>query len=164
MLNLYIIRHTEAVPLGQDGIDTDEARPLTPAGAAACKPLAAALKRLAPKLDKLLASPLVRAKETATGIAEHWGDKAPHVIETPTLTPGTRKRELLETIRDTRGRAIGLVGHNPDLSELVGWLIGDRNVGIELEKGGMACVRFAERAGKGTGSLVWMVTPEWYGE
>lgn len=162
MLNLYIIRHAEAVPVGQDGIESDEARPLTEAGTASCKPLAAALKRVAPKLDKLLTSPLVRARDTAAGIAEHWGDKPPHVIDTPALTPGTRKRELLEAIRAIKGRSIGLVGHNPDLSELVAWLIGDRNVGIELEKGGMACVRFAERAGKGVGSLVWMVTPVWY--
>lgn len=162
MLNLFIIRHAEAVPVGQDGVETDEARPLTPAGAASCKPLAAALKCQAPKLDKLLTSPLVRARETADGIAEHWGDKVPHVIELPALTPGTRKRELLEAVRGIKGRSIGLVGHNPDLSELVAWLIGDRNVGIELEKGGMACVRFSERAGKGTGSLVWMVTPAWY--
>src|SRR5437763_4248295 len=159
MLNLYIIRHAEAVPLGQDGIETDEARPLTPAGLASCKPLAAALKLVAPKLDKLLTSPLVRARETAAAVAQNWGDKAPNIIETDALTPGAKKRAVLEAIRGQKGKAIGLVGHNPDLSELVAWLIGDKDVGLELEKAGMACIHFGERAGKGGGSLVWMVTP-----
>ena len=31
-MRLYVIRHAEAVPQGQDGIDRDEDRPLTAAG------------------------------------------------------------------------------------------------------------------------------------
>ena len=156
-MHLYLVRHAEAVPLGEQGIETDEERPLTPNGEAQCEALAQALKRLGVRFDILLTSPLVRTKQTATGLAV----VAARTKECAELAPGVKKRKLLDSVREAKGDAVGLVGHNPDLSELVGWFVGDKQAGIDLDKSGVACVAFDGKPAKGGGVLVWMVTPEW---
>ncbi|MGL4549944.1 MAG: SixA phosphatase family protein [Gemmataceae bacterium] len=163
-MNLYIIRHAEAVPLGHDGIDTDEARYLTPAGMASCRPLARTLRRVAPGLTALVTSPLVRARHTAEGIVANWGDAPPALDESPLLAPGGRRRKVLDLVREYDNDGLGLVGHNPDLSELVGWFLGDKGVGIDLEKAGVACLTFADKPAKGGAVLEWLVTPAWLSE
>ena len=156
-MHLYLIRHAEAVPLGEQGIQDDEQRPLTPKGEAEAETLAQAIGRLGVRLDALLSSPLVRAKQTAQRLAT----KAARLKECPSLAPGHKKRELLEHLHGVKGDAVALVGHNPDLSELVGWFIGDKAAGIDLDKSGVACIAFEGKPTKGGGVLVWLVTPEW---
>ena len=156
-MHLYLIRHAEAVPLGDHGIRHDEERPLTAHGEEQCKALAQALHRLGVRFDTLLTSPLVRARQTAERLAAN----AARVKECRTLAPGCKKRNLLEQVREAKGDSIGLVGHNPDLSELVGWFIGDKDAGIDLDKSGVACIAFDGKPAKGGGVLVWLSTPEW---
>lgn len=154
-MHLYLIRHADAVPLGEQGIESDEQRPLTPHGEEQCQALAQALKRLGVRLDALLTSPLVRARQTA----ERLG--AGRAKECRPLSPGGKKRQILEQVRESKGDAVGLVGHNPDLSEMVGWFVGDKGAGIELDKSGVACIAFDGKPAKGGGVLVWLCTPEW---
>jgi phosphohistidine phosphatase len=156
-MHLYLIRHADAVPLGEQGIQHDEQRPLTPKGEAQAEALARALDRLGVRLDALLTSPLVRARQTA----ERLAGKSVSAKQCPSLAPGRKKRQVLEHVRETKGEAVGIVGHNPDLSELVGWFVGDKNAGIELDKSGVACVTFDGKASKGGGVLVWLASPEW---
>jgi phosphohistidine phosphatase len=156
-MHLYVIRHAEAVPLGEQGIRHDEERPLTPTGEAQAEALSRAFGRLGVRLDALLTSPLVRARQTA----ERLATPSASLTECPSLSPGRKKRQVLDRVRETKGEAVGIVGHNPDLSELVGWLVGDKHAGIELDKSGVACVAFDGKASKGGGVLVWLVSPEW---
>lgn len=156
-MHLYLIRHSDAAPLGGPGIDRDEQRPLTPEGEGQADALAQALRHLGVRFDALLVSPLVRAKQTA----ERLATKAARPKECPALAPGHKKREVLEHLHGVKGDAVALVGHNPDLSELVGWFVGDKAAGIDLDKSGVACVAFDGKPAKGGGVLVWLVTPEW---
>ncbi|MBY0232110.1 MAG: histidine phosphatase family protein [Gemmataceae bacterium] len=160
-MRLYLIRHAEAVPLGTEGVSTDEERPLTEAGRASCGPLAKALGRIGVKLDRLFTSPLVRAVQTAEGLVAGWQGEPPPVEETPLLSPGKKKRKLATMLGHAGGEALGLVGHNPDLSELVGWFIGDKGIGVNMEKAGVACLEFERRPARAGGMLVWLITPEW---
>lgn len=160
-MHLYVIRHADAIPLGEHGITEDAARPLTPAGLAQTRTLALALQKVGVKLDRVLTSPLVRARETAEGMRQHWGDGAPKVVECDLLAPGMKKRELLERLREQHVDSLGIVGHNPDLSELVGWFLGEKHAGVNLEKAGLACIEFDSVPGKGSGHLAWLVTPLW---
>jgi phosphohistidine phosphatase len=162
-MKLYVIRHAEAVPSGTDGVRSDEERYLTPAGHAICLPLAKALRRVGAVMDVLFTSPLVRARQTAAGVLSHWGEQAPRLEETALLAPGAKKRALVDFLRAQKGESFGLVGHNPDLSELVGWLIGDKGVGLDMEKAGVALVEFDRGLGKGSGTLAWLVTTAWLG-
>lgn len=160
-MHVYVIRHADAVPLGTQGIHEDEERPLTEAGQAQCKAVARAFRQMGIKLDRLLTSPLVRAKQTAEALHDEWGPGAPAILECEPLAPGGKKRRLLERLREQHVESVGLVGHNPDLSELVGWFLGKKRAGINLEKGGVACIEFDGGAGKNSGVLAWLVTPAW---
>src|SRR5262245_13967294 len=160
-MHVYVIRHADAVPLGMQGIHDDAKRPLTDVGKAQCKALGKAFRKMGVRLDRLLTSPLVRARQTAEALHDGWGTGAPSLVECDLLAPGEKKRELLERIREQHVDSLGLVGHNPDLSELVGWFLGDKRAGFNLDKAGVALVEFDGLAGKGSGVLAWLVTPAW---
>jgi phosphohistidine phosphatase len=161
-MDLYLIRHAEAVPLGQGGIEDDAARPLTQAGKAQCRALAHALLRLGVRLDKVVSSPLLRARQTAEGVLEHWPEPTPEVLLCDALAPDGKRRKLLRYLRDLEADAVGVVGHNPDLSVFAAWLIGPKGAQVELSKAGVAHIEFDDgRPGKGNGLLTWLVTPEW---
>jgi phosphohistidine phosphatase len=158
-MHLYLIRHAEAVSQEEAGLDHDEDRPLTPAGQAQCRVVARALRQLGARMDKVLTSPLVRARQTAEGVLQHWGNGAPALEESAYLAPGGKKRKLLRELLAAGAEGIGLVGHNPDLSELVGWMIGEKEVGVEMAKAGVACIEFESAPCKGTGILAWLAPP-----
>jgi len=160
-MHLLLIRHAEAVPLGEEGIAIDEARPLTAAGREQARLLSLTLQRHTPSLALILSSPLVRARQTAEALLAAWPNQPPQLEETPLLAPGGRRRKIAKHLRSYPQETLALVGHNPDLSELVGWFIGDKNIGVELEKGGVACLQFDDHPAKGAGLLVWLITPAW---
>jgi phosphohistidine phosphatase SixA len=54
------------------------------------------------------------------------------------------------------------VGHQPDLGEWTAWLIGSKKAHIDLAKAGVAFLACPDGTRKGGGSLVWLVTPDWY--
>jgi len=163
-MHLYLIRHAAAASLDEAGVNGDEERPLTEAGRKQCSRVAQALRRQGVKLDHLLTSPLVRAKQTADEIVGAWGEGAPAVTLCEELAPGNKKRKLIREVLALGAESVALVGHNPDLSELVGWLIGDKGVSIDLAKAGVACIEFQGSPGKGSGTLSWMVNPSWCGD
>jgi phosphohistidine phosphatase len=160
-MDLYLIRHAEAQPLGEGGIEEDEARPLTDAGLAQCKVLAAALQRCGVRPGRMLTSPLLRAKQTAEGVLHHWAAPVPHLEECQLLAPGFKRRKLTRFLGGLNEDAVALVGHMPDLAEYAAWLIGSRKAQLDLDKAGVACIRCNEGLGKGDGELTWLITPAW---
>jgi phosphohistidine phosphatase len=160
-MKLCVIRHAEAVPLGAENASRDEDRYLTSAGHASCAALAEALLRVGARPTHILSSPLVRARQTAAGLAAAWGEPAPFFAESKMLAPGARKRPLAEELNALHADCLAVVGHNPDLSELVGWLIGSKYIGISLEKSGAALIEFDGPVAKSAGHLEWLITPAW---
>jgi phosphohistidine phosphatase len=161
-MHLYVIRHADAVPQGQAGIERDEDRPLTSEGQEQSHRLARALRDHGVKLDKILTSPLLRAKQTAEALITFWGDGAPPLEECEYLAPGSKKKKLMRDLLAAGGEAVAIVGHNPDLSELLCWLIGKKEVNVSLSKAGVACIEFEGSPCKECGNLAWLVTPDWY--
>jgi phosphohistidine phosphatase len=83
------------------------------------------------------------------------------VTTLPALASGGSREEILEWLktRDDEER-IALVGHEPDLGRLVGWLVGGRTIGaIEMKKGGACLLRFAGHPVQGHGELHWFLPP-----
>jgi phosphohistidine phosphatase len=161
-MRLYVIRHAEAAPHGQEGIERDEDRPLTAAGQEQSRRVGQALRARGVKLDQMLTSPLLRAKQTADGIVAGWGDEPPPLKECEYLAPGNKKKKLMRELLAVGGEAVAVVGHNPDLTELIGWLIGEKAATVSLAKAGLACIEFEGSPCKECGVLTWLVTPEWY--
>jgi len=160
-MELYLIRHADAAPLGEGGITADEDRPLTDKGREQLKALASGLKRFGVILDTIMTSPLVRAKQTAEGVLENWGSPAPSLHMVDELAPQGNRRKLAKELRRHGEGSIALVGHEPDLSQFAGWLIGSRKSRLELAKGGVAHVHFDNGVGKAEGVLKWLALPEW---
>ena len=114
-MRLFVVRHAEAAPG-----DPDELRPLTDAGRAAARALGDRLAEYG--LDAVLLSPLLRARETAEAIARPTG-----LVAEPDerLAPGADADTVREAVAG-RGDAVVTVGHQPDCSEIVLALSGER--------------------------------------
>jgi phosphohistidine phosphatase len=160
-MDLYVIRHADALPLGQAGVTEDEERPLSEAGKAQSRALAAALRKLGVHLRLLLTSPAVRARQTAEEMNAVWSGDGPTLQVCEALAMGVRARKLARAIGDLTGEAVGLVGHQPDLSQFAAWLIGSRRAQLDFAKSGVARIRCPEGPFKGGGTLTWLLTPEW---
>src|SRR5437588_10197484 len=122
-MDLYLIRHGDAAPLGEGGVQEDAERPLTEKGISQSKLLSEGLPRHGVRPGVVLSSPLVRAWQTAESMLKGWATPAPELRECDELKPATKRRKLARRIRDVGGQAIALVGHQPDLGEFAGWLI-----------------------------------------
>src|SRR5205085_9875857 len=87
-VDIYLIRHARAVALGEQGIETDEDRPLTEDGVIQARQLADTLQKHGVELDAILTTPLLRARRTAEILLENWhGQPAPELIVESRLTP-----------------------------------------------------------------------------
>ncbi len=107
-MRLFIVRHAEASPG-----DPDELRRLTPVGRTTARALGEQLATQAP--DAIIASPLLRARETADLIAKACGLEAE---PDDRLAPGVTEESLRAAVAG-RGDTVVAVFHQPDCSELV---------------------------------------------
>jgi phosphohistidine phosphatase len=162
-MDLYLIRHADALPLGVQGITEDGARPLSDEGRAQAKALGEALSAKGVRLDKIVTSPLVRARRTADGLLAAWSESTPDLVVCEELAPGGKRRRLARFLRQLGGTAVGLVGHQPDLGRLAGWLIGSKKAQVNIAKAGVAHIACDDALSKGAGALVCLVTLEWLG-
>ena len=159
-MDLYLIRHADALALGERGNTHDSERPLSDKGYAQSKMLGAWMQRKGITLDQVFTSPLLRAHQTAESMLGSI-TSAPPLQPCPELAPGEKPKELAKVLRKWGGERAALVGHLPDLPEFAGWLIGSKRAQVDLATAGMAYIHVAEEPCKGGGVLVWLVTPEW---
>ena len=156
-LELYLIRHGVAAERGDDFPD-DSKRPLTNAGISRLKKEAKALDALGVAFDHIIVSPLVRTKKTADVFAELLKSK-PSVSQSDALAPaGTSTAVIQELAKHMKKGRIALVGHEPNLGELAGRLIGAR-MPLEFKKGAICRIDFEVFPPKGIGQFRWFVTP-----
>jgi phosphohistidine phosphatase len=109
--------------------------------------------------DRVLTSPLVRARQTAQILTEVAG--WPPAEEAVELSPGTPPLAVLTLLGKDRGQLVAVVGHQPELGALLAaCLLGEgKPLSIELKKNAVVCVGFdgSPRAGRAT--LQWLATP-----
>jgi phosphohistidine phosphatase len=114
-MKLWVLRHGEAHPKAV----SDEARELTAHGRAQVLESAARL-RGAP-LRRIIASPYVRARQTAGLVREALGFQPPVEIAA-WLTPDSDPRSVVAQLDGSGGEQILLVSHQPLVGALVGLL------------------------------------------
>jgi phosphohistidine phosphatase len=161
-MDLYLIRHADAGDRRQwEGDDAE--RPLTELGRTQSRTLGVAFQSRGIAVGAILTSPLTRTVQTAGEFHEALvGSPGPTACEL--LPPGElRRRKLTKSIAVLGLDAVALVGHDPDLSAYLGWLLGVDSDNVPLVKGGVAKVSFEDEPAKGDGVLGWMITPTWYG-
>lgn len=111
------------------------------------------------RFDLIAASPLVRAQETATIIADCLREKD-SLVTWKVLAPGGNPDTVCRLIgKHPDVRAILLVGHEPLLSALINRIItGDENAAIAMSKGALAKIREFSPTSSPSGELHWLVT------
>lgn len=124
---LWLLRHADAADAASG--QPDSTRPLTEKGRRQAQAAGAALGVLGVRLDACLASPRVRALDTATLACAPLGVDV-HV--TPELDGGDFDAERLAA---GFGEHVLLVGHNPDMAQAVFDLTGAR---VRMRKGALA--------------------------
>jgi phosphohistidine phosphatase len=140
-MDLYLIRHAEAEPRG--GEYREESRPLTSKGARQFRAAAAGMKKMGVRFDRLLFSPWLRAAATAdflVPLVEGESEATLLLAKPPT-------RDILKVLS---GNSVAVVGHQPWLGELLGWLVfNDMYAGVrfEFDKGGVAILQGYRRPG-----------------
>ena len=55
-------------------------------------------------------------------------------------------------------KRVAIVGHEPDLSQLIEWILGATSRSIEVKKGTIACLRFTPPARHGV--LAYLIPPK----
>ena len=158
-MELLIIRHAIAFERDRDRWADDAARPLSPLGVRRSRKVAAGLKKLCNVPDRLLTSPLIRARQTAKILTEVAG--WPRAEMAPELKPGEGAAAVLALLANDRSERIAVVGHQPDLSALLAaCLLKDGGtLPIEMKKNAVACLSFDGRARVGRAVLEWLATP-----
>jgi phosphohistidine phosphatase len=157
-MEIYILRHGIAVERGTAGYKKDSDRPLTDEGEEKTSQIAKAILTMDLKFDLILSSPYVRAQQTAQIVAAELDEE---VTFTDFLVPDGNPLELIREINDEKPQRVLLVGHEPDLSQLISILMtGDSESSIELKKGGL-CKLTADRLTFGKcATLNWLLTPK----
>lgn len=135
-MDIFILRHGIAAERDHRKYPDDGLRPLTPEGKRKLGKISSFLKGMDYRFDLVLASPLVRARQTAEIAAGVLGI-GDRVRETPHLAPSGDPRRLVEEVRGSGLESVLLVGHEPYLSGLISLLLSGREgLKMNLKKGG----------------------------
>ncbi|MFZ0487873.1 MAG: histidine phosphatase family protein [Arenicellales bacterium] len=138
----------------------DSDRPLTTQGVERSRQTAAGLLSLLPDLGFVATSPYRRARQTADLIAAA-ADAGGLPVVVDALQPAGKPAEICRWLASCPAQAaVALVGHEPDLSELMGWFTaGECGSFARFKKAGACLIEFHSAPGRGAGELQWLLTP-----
>jgi phosphohistidine phosphatase len=158
-VKLLVVRHGPAGDADEwkrEGKD-DRLRPLTSKGKKEVRSAAAGLVRLVPALDLIATSPWLRATQTAEIVNKEYGVDLEEVEQLTSDHPPEDLDPWLN--RQSRRNTVAVVGHEPHLGLLVGYLLGGKSVSfVDLKKGGACLLEMGDRPRPGAGCLEWLLT------
>ena len=149
-MQLLILRHGKAEAKGRK---RDFDRELVERGFDEARQAGKLLKKTGHLPDIVLTSPLVRAKQTAETFCEAAGIDGP--IIQPWLASGMHPETALSELKAfDEHRRVMIVGHEPDLSDLIAWICGGN---VDLPTGSLAALELMPPTPKG--QLVYLIPP-----
>ncbi|MDA0205503.1 MAG: phosphohistidine phosphatase SixA [Acidobacteria bacterium] len=155
-MDVFVLRHAIAEDAGAGQADSE--RRLTDLGRERLRLVVQKAMRAGMAPAVVLTSPYVRAHQTAEILLEEL-DHPCELVTTSNLTPYAAVADLWQELREySRLSPLIVVGHNPQLSELVSVLIGSPRYAVEIKKAAIAYVQDAGNGPRPTGRLVWMLT------
>jgi phosphohistidine phosphatase len=137
-MQLILLRHGKAED--RNAITPDDfSRALMEKGHEQARNAARLLSASAMLPDIVLCSPLIRARETAESFTQAANMPGP-VIQT-WLACGMNPETALSELRGFSDfKNVMIVGHEPDFSQLVQYLLGSTADSVEIRKGSLTCV------------------------
>lgn len=151
-MHLYFVRHGLANWPSWPGNDAE--RPLTSDGLRRMEAAARGLAKRELKPDLILHSPYLRAAQTADVIAQQLAlTDSMHAHRL--LQPGFDVKALKQLLKEhSKIKRLMLVGHAPDMGEVVTELTGEA---VRFKEGTVACVKLKD---SGKAKLMWLATAE----
>lgn len=153
-MELILLRHGKAEDNHAEG---DGARELVEKGRMQARKAAKLLKTAKLLPDIVLTSPMMRARQTAeefTNTAE-----MPGAVIQGWLACGMDPETALKELAGFREfKRVAIVGHEPDFSGLIQWLLGTAGGTVLVKKGAIACLRVNPPSRGGT--LLYLVPPK----
>ncbi len=159
-MKAYIVRHGDAVDIGDTSVETDDDRFLSSKGEKRTAEIAQVLANMGCAPQRIVTSPLTRAVQTAEILARYVQTKK-SLRTDDILGPGIDTDDVVEWIATLKLKSVMLVGHNPALVYLIAALVsksGDAQV--ELKKSGACCVSFDRKVKRGGGCIEWLLQPK----
>lgn len=162
MIRIYLVRHGIALDPDDRGALADDDRPLTAKGRLRFRRSARAFARLDEPPGFIFVSPLARAVQTAEILAAAL--KADEVTVLEELRPEGPIGKLLSEVgrRVKDGQSVALVGHDPQMSQLVAAL-GDVPRAdvprIDFRKGAIVRIDVGELPGARPAQPRWWLKP-----
>lgn len=158
-MELLIVRHAIASERDAERWPDDAERPLSARGVLRARQAAGGVRKLVRRPDRVLTSPLLRARQTAAILTEYAG--WPRASLSPLLAPDASAAAVLALLARSQESCVGLVGHQPALGRLLGCCLAGNGgrAAFELRKMGIAVVGFEGVARPGRGALRWLVPP-----
>ncbi|HLM56593.1 MAG TPA: histidine phosphatase family protein [Pyrinomonadaceae bacterium] len=157
MKTLYLLRHAEASWKDTGLQDFD--RPLNSRGREAAPLVGRLIRERRLRVDLIISSPAVRARQTAALVRESAGLSAELLYDERIYEADAAR--LLEVVARAAesADALMLVGHNPGMEKLLAFLTGE---GRHMATATLACVALdAEEWIKArAGRLEWLVRPK----
>tara|TARA_R110000772_G_scaffold118068_8_gene223686 strand:+ start:2484 stop:2957 length:474 start_codon:yes stop_codon:yes gene_type:complete len=154
-MNVYLLRHGVA----ELKTRTDAERQLSPLGKKNIVNIAAQFRASKYSIDRCIASPYLRARQTAELFlnAIELGIK----LESNSMLLSQNKAvDVLRFLETAKEKNILLVGHNPLLSELFGLLTqGSTNYDMKILAAGELCCIHFETVGAGLGKNLFNLAP-----
>jgi phosphohistidine phosphatase len=152
-MELILLRHGKAQETSKRG---DDARELVAKGREQARRAGKLLLHAKALPELVLTSPLTRAKQTADEFCEAAEMPGPIVQGWLAcgMGPETALRELSGFSEFER---VAIVGHEPDLSSLIEYLLGVSAGSVRMKKGALACVSIHPPARFGT--LRYLIPP-----
>jgi phosphohistidine phosphatase len=157
---LYLVRHAEAMPVG-GGIQRDVDRQLSPRGEGDAALMGKTLATLDCNCGLILTSPLVRAVRTGEIFRNSFVTPV-RVRASDNLAPGFRYKALVEELSTERSvPAMIAIGHQPDLSHFIAFLIADAtHTAVAMPACAVARIDFESDDLREGATLQWLLTPD----
>ena len=153
-MELILPRHGKAEDINIGG---DFTRELVGKGREQSRRAARLLKTAGVLPAIVLTSPLIRARQTAEEFCN--AAEIPGAVIQGWLACGMSPETALGELAAFRDfRRVAIVGHEPDFSQLIAWILGIAGGGIVVKKGSLTCLTVNPPSR--IGSLVYMIPPK----
>jgi phosphohistidine phosphatase len=160
-MEVYLLRHGVAQVRDDKKYPDDRLRPLTIEGLERMREISRGLLKLGVEFDAVYDSGFTRARQTTEAVTDAYRIDNRDIQTTSALEPDHDPAEVLALLVANRSnKRVLLVGHEPQLSRTVAYLVGARGgAAVDFKKGAL-CRIDIEDLKKGGGKMMWLLPPK----
>jgi phosphohistidine phosphatase len=157
-MEIYILRHGIAEQAAPGMKDADRA--LTSEGEEKLETVLRRARAAGVEPSVILTSPYLRARQTAEIAAKTLRSK-PTLVDSGALVPDSSPEAVWDEIRSHKTEPqILIAGHEPLLSAVYSYLLGEPSLQIDVKKGSLGRIDIDRFTGQPRGILRWLLYPK----